>query len=111
MTRNGEELRAGGAGGAHRRKALAALLDNQEDVDERLNIVDDGRLTEQAELSRERRLVPRFAAVPLDRVEKRRFFAADVGAGAASDLDVQPNALAGNVAAQESPPAPPPDCT
>ena len=58
-------------------------------VHQRLDVVDHGRLAEQARLRRERRLVARLAAVALDRVEQRRLFAADVGAGAAAELDVE----------------------
>ena len=67
-----------------RRRARSAST-----FDERLDVVDDGRLAEQADLDRERRLVARLAAVALDRVEERRLLAADVRAGAAADLDVE----------------------
>ena len=88
-TRDAEQLRAGrlfGAGGGERRPAVAHDVEH---VDERLDVVDDGRLAEQARLHGERRLVPRLAAEALDRVEERRLFAADVGAGAAAQLDVE----------------------
>ncbi len=61
----------------------AALEDDGGHVDERLDVVDDRRLAEQADLDRERRLVARLAAVALDRLEERRLLAADIGAGAA----------------------------
>ncbi len=57
-------------------------------VDERLDVVHDRRLPEQADLDRERRLVARLAAVALDRLEERGLLAADVGAGADAQLDV-----------------------
>ena len=62
---------------------------DRQHVDERLDVVDDRRLAEQPDLDRERRLVARLAAVALDRVEDRRLLAADVGAGAADDRDVE----------------------
>ena len=58
------------------------------DVDERLDVVHDGRLPEQADLDGERRLVARLAAVALDRLEERRLLAADVRARADAQLDV-----------------------
>ena len=60
------------------------------------------RLAEQSRVDRERRLVPRLAAVPLDRVEERRLLAADVGAGAAAKLDVEADAVAHHVVAEEA---------
>ena len=54
--------------------------DDVEHVDQRLDVVDDRRLAEEAGLDRERRLVARLAAQPLDRIEQRGFLAADVGA-------------------------------
>ncbi len=62
---------------------------DRHDVDERLDVVDEGRLAEQPDLDRERRLVARLAAEPLDRVEDRRLLAADVRAGAAEHRDVE----------------------
>ena len=60
-----------------------------EHVHERLDVVHDRRLAEEADLDRERRLVARLAAVALDRVEERGLLAADVGARAAAHLDVE----------------------
>ena len=52
-------------------------------------------------LHRERRLVPRLAALALERVEQRRLLAADVGAGAPPQLDVEREPLAHHVVAEE----------
>ena len=68
---------------------------------ERLDVVHDGRLAEQADLDRERRLVARLAALALDRLEERRLLAADVGAGAAPELDVEGEAGAEDVGAEQ----------
>ena len=57
-------------------------------------------LPNRPDLDRERRLVARLAAPALDRVEERRLLAADVGAGAAPDLDVEGEARAQDVVAQ-----------
>ena len=64
-----------------RRSARVAPSRIGGDVDQRLDVVHDGRCAEQARLERERRLVARFAPVPLDRVEQRRLLPADVRAG------------------------------
>jgi len=47
------------------------------------------RLAEKTHLDGERWFVSRLAAVSLDRIENRRFFAADVGASALEDRDVE----------------------
>ncbi len=102
VARQAEELRAGGALGADRGVGLAADLEDERDVDERLDVVHDGRLAEQPDLDRERRLVARLAALALDRFEERRLLAADVGAGAAAELDVEREAGAQDVRAEEA---------
>ena len=84
------------------RERLAAVEDDERHVDQRLDVVDDGRLAEQADLDRERRLVARLAALALDRLEERRLLAADVGAGAAPELDVEGEAGAEDVGAEEA---------
>ena len=71
-------------------------------VEQRLDVVHDGRLAEQPDLDRERRLVPRLAAVALDRLEERRLLAADVRAGADAQLDVEREAGAENVVAEQA---------
>ena len=83
--------------------AYASPPDPQDlqDVDQRLDVVDAGRLAEHASLHGERRLVPRLAALALDRVEQRRLLAADVGAGAPPKLDVEGEPLAHHVVAEE----------
>src|SRR5207342_1024910 len=47
------------------------------------------------------RLVARLATKSFDRIEDRRFFAADVRACAAANLDVEANATTENVVAEE----------
>ena len=62
---------------------------DRQHVDQGLDVVDQRGLAEQADLDRERRLVAGLAAEALDRVEDRGLLAADVGAGAAEQLDVE----------------------
>ena len=81
---------------------LAALEQDVEHVDQGLDVVDHGRLAEEADLRRERRLRARLAALAFDRVEERRLLAADVGAGAAADLDVEAEARSGDVVAEQA---------
>src|SRR5690606_22454417 len=100
--RDAEEPRARGFPRAHRRERRGALEDDVRNVRERLDVVDDGGLTEEARLDRERRLVARLAAVPLDRVDESGLLAADVRAGALAELDVEAEAATGNVVAEPS---------
>src|SRR5207245_3923427 len=80
----------------------AAAEDDFRNVDEGFDVVDDGRLAEQAGLRGERRLVARLAAVALDRIEQRGFLAANISASAAAQLDIKAQAAAENVMAQQS---------
>ena len=80
VAREAEELRPGRALGADLRERRAGAEHDVEHVDERLDVVHDGRLSEEADLDGERRLVARLAALALDRLEDRRLLAADVGA-------------------------------
>ena len=102
MARQAEELRAGRALGPGPGERLAAAGHDERHVGQRLDVVDDGRLAEQPDLDRERRLVARLAALALDRLEERRLLAADVGAGAAPELDIEGEARAQDVVAEEA---------
>src|SRR5690606_827440 len=53
---------------------------------ERLNVVDQRWLAEEADLERIGRLVARIAALALDALQKRGFLAADIGAGTAAQM-------------------------
>ena len=102
MTGDAEQLRAGRPLRADAGECRAAVEHDVEHVDERLDVVDDRRLAEETVRHRERRLVARLAAEALDRVEDRGLLAADVGAGALADLDVERETLAENVARRGS---------
>ena len=101
VTGEAEQLGAGRPLGADPGELRSAAQDHVEHVDERLDVVDHGRLGEQPGDDRERRLVPRLAALALDRVEDRGLLAADVGARALADLDVEREPLAEDVLAEE----------
>ena len=54
-----------------------------------LDIVDGGRAAVEADVGRERRLQPRLALLALEAFQQRGFLAADVGAGAVVDVEVE----------------------
>src|SRR5690554_603680 len=90
--------RLGGPGGGVRRPSFE---DDARDVDQGLDVVDDGRTAEQPGDGRERRLLAWLTPIPLDRGEQRRLLSADVCPLAAADLDVERLAGAHHVSAQE----------
>src|SRR5207245_7511254 len=99
-----EEARPGGVGGTDRRVGGPADTQDLQDVQQGLHVVDAGGLVEQPALDGERRLVARLTALALDGVEEGRLLAADVGARPPPELDVEAEALAHDVVAQESSP-------
>ena len=76
------------------------IVEDLEHVVERLHVVDHRGLAEEAADRRERGLVARLAAEALDRVQQRGLLAADVGARAPAQLDVEREALAHDVGAE-----------
>src|SRR5579863_2279603 len=55
----------------------------------RLDIVDGGRTAEQTDIGREWRLQPRLALLAFEAFEQRGLFAADIGAGAVRNVEVE----------------------
>ena len=102
MSGDAEEPRAGRVLCSDLRERSTAVADDLEHVEERLDVVDDGRHPEEPDLHWKRRLVPRFAAKALDRLEERRLFAADVRARADAELDVEREPGSHDVVAEES---------
>ncbi len=90
MSRKAEQASTGGVGRAGRRVRGSAFDEDVEDVDQRLHVVLQRRLPEQARLDRERRFIPWLSPLPLDRVEERGLLAAYVGAGTAPHLELDP---------------------
>ena len=66
---------------------LGPLLDDVAHPVEGLDVVEQGRPAEEPDLRREGRLLPRQPALALDAFEHRRLFAADIGAGAAAEVN------------------------
>ena len=78
----------------------APVGDDPRHVGERLDVVDQRRPAVEALDRRERRLQARVAALALERVEQRRLLAADVGAGAAVDDQLEVAVAAEDVLAE-----------
>src|SRR6185312_4384905 len=87
--RDREAARSLAAAPALAREPVRPLLDDVAHPIERLDIVDEGRPSEQADLRGIGRLVARQAALALDALEHRRFLAADIGAGATPQMDAR----------------------
>src|SRR4029077_2417143 len=64
-----------------------AFLEDVAHPEERLDVVAQGRPPKQSYLGRKRRSLPWESALALDALEHRRFFAADIGAGTAPEVD------------------------
>ena len=98
-----EQLEAGGAVGAEALEPVHALGEDAGRRGQCLDVVDDGGRVAVAGDHRERRAVARLAAEALERLDEGRLLAADVGAGAEGDDDVEVEALdAADVLAQQA---------
>jgi hypothetical protein len=71
-----------------RRTSRAAAQDGRRDGD-RLDVVHRGRAAVEAHIGRERRLQARHALLALEAFQQRGFLAADIGAGAVVDVEVE----------------------
>ena len=85
-----EELGAGVVLGADARRTRPPPRRRMVPRDrDRLDVVDGRRAAVEAHIGRERRLQPRHALLALEALEQRRLLAADIGAGAVVDVDVE----------------------
>src|SRR5437667_233982 len=82
------------------RVGLRAVRENPGNGREGYDVVDDRRLPEQTLDGRERRPHPHFPAPALETLEHRGLFAADVGARAEADLELEALTRAGDIAAE-----------
>ena len=89
VARDRDDLGAGRLAHAQALEPLGAVLDDQRRVAQRLDVVDQRRPLVEALVGGERRLQARVAALALERVEQRGLLAADVGALAAVDHEVE----------------------
>ena len=85
-----------------RGEPVAAVADDGRDVGEGLDVVDQRGLAPQPFLGGIRRARARRAALAFDGGDQRRLFAADEGAGAQPDIDVEAEARAADVVAQQA---------
>src|SRR5262249_44013573 len=94
--------RAGVVRPAEARILGAAYGENMFNVTERLHVVDDSRTHVETQHRREiRRLDPWITAFPLERFDQTRFLAANVGARAAVDIELNPESGPNNILAKE----------
>src|SRR6266702_1647917 len=68
---------------------LGALGEDEGDRRERQHIVDDGWLAEQAVMRRQRRFCADQAAAAFEALQQRGLLAADIGAGADADFEIE----------------------
>ena len=88
--REGEQAGPGRRALAEGGEGIAPVGDDPGQVGHRLDVVDDRRLAVEADGGGEvRGLDPREAALSLEALEQRRLLAADVGAGAGMDHEVE----------------------
>jgi hypothetical protein len=83
-------------------KASPPISIKARDAGQRLHVVDDRGHAEKARYRREGRTRARHAALALDALHERGFFAADEGASAHLEHDFQVETAAQNVLAQQS---------
>ena len=84
-----EQLGAGIVGHAERGKPRAAAAQDVRHDGDALDIVDRRRRTVEPDVGRERRLQARHALLAFEALDERRLLAADVGAGAVVDDNVE----------------------
>ena len=101
MARHREDDRATGIRHAQAREPGRALAQDGGHGRIALRVVDRGGLAVQAEGGRERRLEARLALLAFERFEQRGFFTADVGTRAHGAVDVDIDAGALDVLAQQ----------
>ena len=99
---NAEELGAGVVRPADACKPCRTAAQNGWGNGDRLDVVHRGRAAIEAGACRERRLQPRHALLALEALEQRSFLAANVGAGAAMDVEVEVPSRAAGVLAEQA---------
>ena len=81
-----------------------AVRDDERDREERLDVVDDRRLAEEARFGREGGLGARHGPTPLERLHERRLFSEHEAARASPDFHVYRKVAGKDAIAHESPP-------
>ena len=86
---NAEQLRAGVVRPADAGEPRGAAPHDVGHDRDALDVVDRGRAAVEAHVGRERRLQPRLALLAFEALQQRHLLAADVGAGAVMDVEVE----------------------
>ena len=89
MARDAEQLGAGVVLAAETREPRAAATQDRAGYRDRFDVVDGRGAAIEAHIGREWRLQPRHALLALKALDERRLLAADIGAGAVVDVDVE----------------------
>ena len=100
--REAEQARSGRLLGPDLCEGCTPDPEDFEHVGEGFHVIDAGRLAEQAMGHRERGLVPGLRALPFDRVEQRRLLTGNVGARPPTKLDLEAEASAHQVLAEQT---------
>src|SRR5207237_6130593 len=102
MAGNAEDLGAGVARPANSGEPGGAALQDRRRGGDRLDIVDRRRAAIEPDLRRKRRLQPRLTLLAFKALQQPGFLAADVGAGAAVQMDIDVIARAAGVLADQA---------
>ena len=97
-----KHFRAAALFGTHGSEPIGAFENDLRNVRIRFNVVQDGRLSEQALDRRERRTGTRLAAVPFDGCHESRLFAADKRARAETDIEIEIKARIKDIFAEQA---------
>src|SRR6202171_3541969 len=97
-----KDLGAAVVGTAQIQKRFSSFANDPRDCSEGLGVVDRGWLPVHAEARRERRLETRHALLAFERFQQRRLLAANVGAVAVAVVQMEAEAAAENIVAEQS---------
>jgi hypothetical protein len=102
LSGKGKDLGPAAFFGADTAEPRGAVVENNGDIGESLNIVDDGGFVPEAMLGGIGRPNSRLASLTFDGMDQGGFFAADKSAGAEPDFDVEGKVGAENIIAQQA---------
>src|SRR5712692_772491 len=88
VTANADKFQAARPAGTLCDKPVDPVGENLRNIDEGLDVVDDGGFLPQTDLTGKRRFVARLGAVPFNGFDERAFFATDVAAGTDKNFEI-----------------------
>src|SRR3989338_5290659 len=88
------------SGASQFREPLSVMFHDEWNTGHRFDVVDDGGASEQTHNRRKRRLEPGKASFSLKRFQKRGLLAADIGARAAMNHEIQMKSASKNIFTQ-----------